>query len=312
MKRLLPSAFLLLLVSWIVIGLVASGGVITWSDPLSPEAINLLSALTRNLVSVAFLGFMVLILALMVVERRSLIGVLKQAIIGRGRASRRRSSLWTSLLSLASLLLPFLIFYYLRMLPADSEGVDANPLLPPSGKPAEDGNFTSTPWSIIPQPSASTSIIVGYASGIIVLVIAVVGALIMFQAVRETSWEFEEPPQDSPEERVKESALLAVQEAIHRIEAEEDFRMAVMRCYRRLCETLEEHGVQSMEYQTAREYESAVSDVLDIPADPLSVLTDLFEEARYSLHEIGEKEQNRALSSLVDIRDHLSGVSADV
>ena len=111
---------------------------------------------------------------------------------------------------------------------------------------------------------------------------------------------------------MKESALLAVQEAIHGIEAEEDFRMAVMRCYRRLCETLEEHGVQSMEYQTAREYESAVSDVLDIPADPLSVLTDLFEEARYSLRKIGEKEQNRALSSLVDIRDHLSGVSADV
>ncbi len=284
----------------------------TWSNPLSPEAISLLSALTRNLVSVAFLGVMVVILVLIVVNRRTMVEMLKQAIAGRGRVSRRESSLWRSVLSLVGILVPFLIFYYLQVLPADSEGVNVNPLLPPSGRPGGDGNFTSTPWPIIPQPSGSTSIIVGYASGIIVLVIAVVGAFIMLQAVRETSWEFEEPPQESPEERVKESALLAVQEAIHRIEAEEDFRMAVMRCYRRLCETLEEHGVPSVEYQTAREYESIVSDVLDIPGDPLSVLTDLFEEARYSLHKIGEKEQNRALSSLVDIRDHLSGVSADV
>jgi len=216
------------------------------------------------------------------------------------------------MLSLVGFLVPFLIFYYLRVLPADYEGVDASPLLPPSGKPAGDGNFTSTPWPFLPQPSASTSLIVGYASGIIVLVITVVGVLLMFQAVRETSWGYEEPPQDSPEERVKESALLAVQEAIHRIEEEEDFRMAVIKCYRRLCETLEEHGVPSREYQTAREYESTVSDVLDIPTDPLSVLTELFEEARYSLHEIGQKEQNRALSSLVYVRDRLSGVSADV
>ena len=284
----------------------------TWSDPLSPEAISLLSALTTNLVSVAFLGIMVLILVLIVVNRRTMVELLKQAIAERGRVSRRKSSLWRSVLSLVGILVPFLIFYYFQVLPADSEGVDVNPLLPPLGKPAEDGNFTSTPWPIIPQPSGSTSIIVGYASGIIVLVIAVVAAFIMLQAVRETGWEYEEPPQDSPQERVKESALLAVQEAIHRIEAEEDFRMAVMRCYRRLCETLEEHGVPSVEYQTAREYESAVSDVLDIPTDPLSALTILFEEARYSLHEIGKKEQSRALSSLVDIRDHLTGVSSNV
>lgn len=284
----------------------------TWSNPLSPEAISLLSALTTNLVSVAFLGVMVLILVLIVANRRTMVEMLKQAIAERGRASRRESSLWRSVLSLVGILVPFLIFYLLQVLPADSEGVDVNPLLPPSGKPAEDGNFTSTPWPIIPQQSSSTSIIVGYASGIIVLIIAVVGAFIMLQAVRETGWEYEEPPQDSPEERAKESALLAVQEAIYRIEAEEDFRMAVMRCYRRLCEALEEHGVPSVEYQTAREYESAVSGVLDIPADPLSALTILFEEARYSLHEIGKKEQSRALSSLVDIRDHLSGVSSNV
>jgi len=283
----------------------------TWSNPLSPEAISLLSALTTNLVSVAFLGVMVLILVLVVVNRRTMVELLKQAIAERGRVSRRKTSLWRSALSLVGILVPFLIFYYLRVLPADSEGVNVNPLLPPSGKPAEDGNFTSTPWPIIPQPSGSTSIIVGYVSGIIVLVIAVVGAFIMLQAVRETGWGYEEPPQDSPEEGVKESALLAVQEAILRIEAEEDFRMAVMRCYRRLCETLEEHGVPSVEYQTAREYESAVSDALDIPTDPLSALTILFEEARYSLHEVGKKEQSRALSSLVDIRDHLSGVSSD-
>jgi len=311
MKRLLPSALLLILVSWIVVGLVASGGVITWGNPLNPEAIDLLSALTRNLVSVAFLGFMVLTLVLMVINRRILVGMLKQAIIGSGSASRRHSSLLRSMLSLVGFLVPFLIFYYLRVLPADYEGVDTSPLLPPSGKPAGDGNFTSTPWPFLPQPSASTSLIVGYASGIIVLVIAVVGALLVFQAVRETSWGYEEPPQDTPEEALKESALLAVQEAIHGIE-EEDFRMAVIKCYRRLCETLEEHGVPSREHQTAREYESKVSDVLDIPTDPLSVLTELFEEARYSLHEIGQKEQNRALSSLVYIRDRLSGVSADV
>ena len=67
------------------------------------------------------------------------------------------------------------------------------------------------------------------------LAIGVVGALIMFQAVRETSWGLKELPPDGLEESAKESALKAVQEAIHRIEREEDFRTAVIRCYRRLC-----------------------------------------------------------------------------
>ena len=311
MKRLLPSAFLLMLVSWIVVGFAVSGGAVSWSNPLSPEAVNLLSASIRSLVLTALLGFMVLILVVMVVTRRDLIDVLKEAFVGPERAPRRRSWLGSLLSAIFTLVVLFFIFYFWKS-PAEPEGVDGGPSFPPSGGAGADGNATSTSWPFLPQPSASTSLAVGYAAGIMLLAIGVVGALIMFQAMRETSWGLKELPPDDLEESVKESALEAVQEAIHRIEREGDFRAAVIRCYRRLCETLDEHGVPREKCQTAREYESAVSEILDIPEDPVSTLTDLFEEARYSLHEIGEGEQSRALGSLVDIRDHLSGVSGDV
>jgi hypothetical protein len=278
---------------------------------LSHEVVSLLSASIRNLVFLALLGFMVMILAFMVVSRRSLIEVLKQAIMGRGRSSRRESILLRALLSSVSLLIPFLVFYFFSRSSASPESGEANPLLPPSGAPVADGNLTSISWPFRPEPSAFVSIGVRYAGVIVAFGIAVVLAFIMFQAVRETTSEYEEMIQDSPEEEVRVSALTAVQEAIRRIEAEEDFRMAVITCYRRLCEILEEHGFPIGEYQTAREYESTVSGVLDVPTESLSTLTGLFEEARYSSHEIGKEERNCALNSLSEIRNCLSGVSAD-
>ena len=141
MKRLLPSAFLLMLVSWIVIGFAVSGGAVSWSNPFSPEAVNLLSASIRSLVLAALLGFMVLILVVMVVTRRDLIDLVKEAFVGPERA-RRRSSWRGTLLSAIFTLVALSLFLYFRRAPAEPEGVDGGPSFPPSGGASADGNAT--------------------------------------------------------------------------------------------------------------------------------------------------------------------------
>lgn len=73
---------------------------------------------------------------------------------------------------------------------------------------------------------------------------------------------------------------------------------------------LADHGIPIQDHQTAREFGAGVRRVLRIPLQPLMRLTGLFEEARYSLHEIDEEKRDEALQRLTDVRDYLMGEAA--
>ena len=91
------------------------------------------------------------------------------------------------------------------------------------------------------------------------------------------------------------------------LEAGEDFRTAVMACYQRMCSLLETRGVARQEALTPREIEGRALAELGLSQGSVDDLTGLFEEARYSDHEIGPAQRDRARDCLTAIRRELEG-----
>jgi hypothetical protein len=105
---------------------------------------------------------------------------------------------------------------------------------------------------------------------------------------------------------LEEKAFKVVKETISTIIYEGDFRTAIIGCYERLCELLAGYNCQIRNHQTVEEFRIFASKILNIPEKPFAMLTRLFEEARYSLHEIDEAKKNDALRFLTEIRNHLN------
>lgn len=100
-------------------------------------------------------------------------------------------------------------------------------------------------------------------------------------------------------------AAEVVRKAVRQLETGGDYRTAVLACYQRMCSFLERQGVRSQETKTAREIEEEALRRLGLSQGSVDVLTGLFEEARYSAHEVGPAQRDRAVSCLEAIRREL-------
>jgi hypothetical protein len=75
--------------------------------------------------------------------------------------------------------------------------------------------------------------------------------------------------------------------------ASSDHRLRVIRAYHRASYDLIDHGAKSEKDMTPSEFADNAKNQLDVPEKPLGTLTDLYEEARYSEHEIlGDKSED--------------------
>lgn len=101
----------------------------------------------------------------------------------------------------------------------------------------------------------------------------------------------------------------AVGVAIRDLEAGGDFRAVVLRCYRAMLQLFEEHGLESLPSQTAREFEVNALRGFGVTQGSVDDLTSLFEEARYSAHEIGHEQRDGAVECLGAIRAQLEGAA---
>jgi hypothetical protein len=99
----------------------------------------------------------------------------------------------------------------------------------------------------------------------------------------------------------------AVQDAIRILESEEtmDPRTRIIRCYQRMVQAAQHLGAPVTSDQTARELESAIRKMLLLRGPAIDDLTKLFEEARYSLHVITDKEAEEAHRFLLDISEEM-------
>ncbi|MFH0815960.1 MAG: DUF4129 domain-containing protein [Methanobacteriota archaeon] len=83
-----------------------------------------------------------------------------------------------------------------------------------------------------------------------------------------------------------------------------DYRIAVLRCYRDMVKLLSGKGVKDRDSMTAREFEALASAELEL-GDELGELTALFEEARYSQHDVAETQRERAARAFDMVRTTL-------
>ncbi|MBA3844696.1 MAG: DUF4129 domain-containing protein [Actinobacteria bacterium] len=99
-------------------------------------------------------------------------------------------------------------------------------------------------------------------------------------------------------------------DAIDDLEAEPDARRAVIAAYARMEAVLARHGLRRRPSETPVEYLRRVLLGLTERADAVSRLTDLFEQAKFSRHEIDGAMKQDAIGALREIRDDLRGAVA--
>jgi hypothetical protein len=113
-----------------------------------------------------------------------------------------------------------------------------------------------------------------------------------------------------PEPTVAEELASSIGDAIDDLEAEPDARRAVIAAYARMEGVLARHGLERRKSETPLEYLRRILLELTARADAVQRLTDLFEQAKFSRHEIDSTMKLDAIGALRTIRDDLQGASA--
>ena len=175
-----------------------------------------------------------------------------------------------------------------RLVTGSTAGLDLPPLL--GGNISQAIGFFSTDWF--------------YLS---ILGLLVVSSLIVARGTF-VSWK------DAKEElgllplRAQEEGVMAVQDAIKIIDDTQttDDRMKIINCYQRMIRTASELGAPVSQDQTARELELGIRRALLLNGPGVGHLTQLFEEARYSLHPMTAEDSQNAHNWLVSIAEELN------
>lgn len=131
--------------------------------------------------------------------------------------------------------------------------------------------------------SQNTYILLAIAA---ISIIVIVGVIMLFkkQKVKE-------------EPSIEEIAA----KTITNLKTETDHRKSVINCYKQMCNWLSRRGVKKSSFQTPREFAMATKNFLKISPDTLYTLTQIFEKARYSKHEINVQDRDQAIKCLNEI-----------
>jgi len=107
---------------------------------------------------------------------------------------------------------------------------------------------------------------------------------------------------------VPSEAIVAVEDAVRilRSQPQTDPRTRIINCYERMIAAAQGLGATVTSDQTARELETSIRKMLLVKGSEIRDLTDLFEEARYSLHPITEEDAAKAQDCLLGIADEMN------
>ena len=133
----------------------------------------------------------------------------------------------------------------------------------------------------------------------------VVGGVVVIQSVRVALKETHDVTIQELQGN-QEEGLQAVQEAIKIVEdPTSDPRDRIIACYQRLITTVSRLGAPVSSNLTARELDRAVRSTFALKGPATTNLTQLFEEARYSLHEIDDDDADKAHEYLESVAEEL-------
>ncbi len=96
------------------------------------------------------------------------------------------------------------------------------------------------------------------------------------------------------------------------LQARNEYIQVIFNCYKDLVRFFRQNGFMKKVYETTREFEWAVRKAFYmVPADQLDDFLAIFEEARYSDHDIGIEQRDRAMSTLTAITQSISMALGD-
>jgi hypothetical protein len=125
-------------------------------------------------------------------------------------------------------------------------------------------------------------------------------------------WRTRKPPfaARETEPTVAEDFAASIDYAIDDLESEPDARRAVIAAYARMEAVLGRNGLQRSPSETAVEYLRRVLLGLTSRGEPVQRLSGLFEQAKFSTHEIDTGMKHDAIGALREIRADLQGAPA--
>jgi hypothetical protein len=97
----------------------------------------------------------------------------------------------------------------------------------------------------------------------------------------------------------------ALDESVDDLRAEQDARRAVIAAYARMERTLARHGFARFRAEAPLEYLARVLRELHVRTGAVLALTELFERAKFSRHEIDAEMKEEAIGALIAVRDDL-------
>ena len=143
------------------------------------------------------------------------------------------------------------------------------------------------------------------------LAIGLLGLLVVGSALYYVRGRARPMPEAPPEpDDVKTELSAAVSDAIDDLQREPDARRAVIAAYARMEGVLARRGHARRPAETPFEYLSRILLSLRVRGGAVRDLTELFERAKFSTHEIDDTMKARAISSLVSVRDDLRPAAA--
>jgi len=92
-----------------------------------------------------------------------------------------------------------------------------------------------------------------------------------------------------------------IEGTVYSLRSGSDFRLAVLKCYKSLCDVLQDGGATNSPELTAREFEAAAVKKLEIGEVNIQRMTELFEKARYSKETVDEGDARDAEASLTSL-----------
>jgi Domain of unknown function (DUF4129) len=101
----------------------------------------------------------------------------------------------------------------------------------------------------------------------------------------------------------------ALDESLDDLRAERDARRAVIAAYARMERTLGRHGLPRRPFEAPLEYLARVLHELRVRSGAVLALTELFERAKFSRHEIDAEMKDEAIGALIAVRDDLEAAS---
>jgi hypothetical protein len=108
---------------------------------------------------------------------------------------------------------------------------------------------------------------------------------------------------------VAEQLSEVLSETLDDLALERDPRRAVIRAYARMEQVLASHGLPRAPHEAPLEYLARVLRELNVRAEAAHALTELFERAKFSQHEIDLAMKQEAIAALVRVRDDLEAAA---